>query len=60
MKTILLIEDNEEIRENMGEILELSNYKVLTAADGKEGVALAIQNKPDLIVCDIMMPVLDG
>jgi len=60
MKTILLIEDNEEIRENMGEILELSSYKVLTAADGKEGVALAIQNKPDLIVCDIMMPVLDG
>lgn len=60
MKTILLIEDNEEIRENMGEILELSNYKVLTAADGKEGVALAIQHKPDLIICDIMMPVLDG
>ncbi|MGN6566529.1 MAG: response regulator [Flavipsychrobacter sp.] len=60
MKTILLIEDNEEIRENMGEILELSNYKVLTAADGKEGVAMAIQHKPDLIICDIMMPVLDG
>lgn len=60
MKTILLIEDNEEIRENMGEILELSNYKVLTAADGKEGVAQAIQHKPDLIICDIMMPVLDG
>lgn len=60
MKTILLIEDNEEIRENMAEILELSNYKVITAANGKEGVEQAMQNKPDLIVCDIMMPVLDG
>jgi DNA-binding response OmpR family regulator len=60
MKTILLIEDNQDIRENMAEILEMSNYKVLTAQDGKEGVALAVQNNPDLIVCDIMMPVLDG
>jgi len=60
MKNILLIEDNEDIRENMAEILEMSNYKVYTASDGKEGVALAVQNKPDLIVCDIMMPVLDG
>lgn len=60
MKSILLIEDNEEIRENMAEILEMSNYKVWTAPDGKEGVALAIQHTPDLIVCDIMMPVLDG
>ena len=60
MKTILFIEDNEDIRENMQEILELSNYKVLTAPDGREGVALAVQHKPDLIVCDIMMPVLDG
>jgi CRP-like cAMP-binding protein len=60
MKNILLIEDNEDIRENMAEILEMSHYKVYTASDGKEGVALAMQNKPDLIVCDIMMPVLDG
>lgn len=60
MKSILLIEDNDEIRENMAEILEMSNYKVYTAPDGKEGVALAVQQKPDLIICDIMMPVLDG
>jgi CRP/FNR family cyclic AMP-dependent transcriptional regulator len=60
MKSILLIEDNQEIRENMAEILEMSNYKVHTAPDGKEGVALAMEHKPDLIVCDIMMPVLDG
>src|SRR4051812_14969455 len=60
MKKILLIEDNDEIRENTAEILELSNYKVLTAENGKRGVELAMGNKPDLIVCDIMMPVLDG
>ncbi len=60
MKTVLLIEDNRDIRENLAEILELSNYKVLTAADGKEGVTMALNNHPDLIVCDIMMPVLDG
>jgi len=60
MKTILLIEDNVDIRENTAEILELSNYKVFMAEDGKRGVALALEYKPDLIVCDIMMPVLDG
>lgn len=60
MKTILLIEDNTVIRENMAEILELSDYKVFTAKDGKEGVALAVEHRPNLIVCDIMMPVLDG
>jgi CRP/FNR family transcriptional regulator, cyclic AMP receptor protein len=60
MKKILLIEDNEEIRENTAEILGLSNYDVITAADGKEGLAKAIGERPDLIVCDIMMPELDG
>lgn len=57
---ILLIEDNDDIRENTAEILELANYKVSTAANGKTGVALALSHKPDLIVCDVMMPVLDG
>jgi CRP-like cAMP-binding protein/AmiR/NasT family two-component response regulator len=60
MKTVLFIEDNEEIRENMGEILELAGYKVFLAANGKEGVAAAIAEKPHIIVCDIMMPELDG
>jgi DNA-binding response OmpR family regulator len=60
MKKILLIEDNEEIRENTAEILELAAYKVFTAEDGKVGVEIALKEKPDLIVCDIMMPVLDG
>ena len=57
---ILLIEDNNEIRENTAEILELANYKVSTAENGKIGVELALKEKPDLIICDIMMPVLDG
>jgi len=60
MKHLLLIEDNNEIRENTAEILELAGYKVRTAENGKVGVELALQEKPDLIICDIMMPVLDG
>jgi CRP-like cAMP-binding protein len=60
MKKILLIEDNVHMRENTAEILSLSNYEVKTAANGKEGVEAALSWKPDLIICDIMMPVLDG
>jgi CRP/FNR family cyclic AMP-dependent transcriptional regulator len=60
MKKILLIEDNDDIRENTAEILELANYKVVTAANGKLGIETALAEQPDLIVCDIMMPVLDG
>jgi CRP/FNR family transcriptional regulator, cyclic AMP receptor protein len=60
MRTILLIEDNDDIRNNTAEILELSNYKVITAENGKAGVEQALKHNPDLIICDIMMPVLDG
>src|SRR6187401_1148490 len=60
MQHILLIEDNKEVRENTAEILELAGYKVNTAADGKKGVEQVNKSKPDLIICDIMMPVLDG
>ncbi len=60
MKKVLLIEDNDEIRENTAEILELADYTVVTAANGKLGVQLALQEKPDLIICDVMMPELDG
>lgn len=60
MKKILIIEDNEEVRENTAEIIELSNYKAITAGNGKEGVEVALKELPDLIICDIMMPVLDG
>ena len=60
MKQILLIEDNKAVRENTAELLELANYKMLVAANGKIGVDLALKHKPDLIICDIMMPDLDG
>ena len=60
MKTILLIEDSDIIRENTAEILELAGYHVLTAENGKVGVENALATRPDLVVCDIMMPVLDG
>ena len=60
MKKILLIEDNAEVRENTAEILSLADYDVTTAKNGKEGVELAQKILPDLVVCDIMMPELDG
>lgn len=60
MKKILLIEDNQEILENTAEILDLAGYEVYTASEGKAGVEKAIECHPDLIVSDIMMPVLDG
>lgn len=60
MKKILVIEDNEEVRENLEEILELSGYEVVTAEDGKVGVEKALTTAPDLILCDVMMPHLDG
>src|SRR5690349_12040541 len=60
MKKILLIEDNNEVRENTTEILQLAGYDVVTASNGKIGVELAQKENPDLIICDIMMPELDG
>ena len=60
MKSILVIDDNPDIRENTAEILELAGYKTFTAENGKKGVEVAQLEKPDLIVCDIMMPELDG
>lgn len=59
-KKILLIEDNPDVRENTTEILELAGYDVVSAPNGKLGVELAQQQAPDLIICDIMMPELDG
>ena len=60
MPTILLLEDNDQIRENTAELLGLAGYAVLAAANGELGVALALDTRPDLVLCDIMMPVLDG
>ncbi len=57
---IALIEDNHDMRENIEEILELADYDVVTAENGKKGVSLIKQELPDLILCDIMMPELDG
>ena len=57
---ILIIEDNQDIRENTAELLELSGYTVETASDGIEGVRMAKFGKPNLVICDIMMPHLDG
>ncbi|MDH4298626.1 MAG: response regulator [Cyclobacteriaceae bacterium] len=60
MKRILLIEDNLDVRENTSEIIELAGYEVISAPNGKIGVEIAQKEKPDLIICDIMMPELDG
>ena len=60
MKSILVIDDNKDIRENTAEILDLAGYKTFTAENGKKGVDVAIREKPDVIICDIMMPELDG
>lgn len=60
MKKILLIEDDAVLRENTAELLELLNYQVNVASNGKIGVEKAKNQHPDLIVCDIMMPELDG
>lgn len=57
---ILIIEDNQDVRENLEELLQLSGYTVLVAPNGKVGTALALKHVPDLILCDVMMPELDG
>jgi CRP-like cAMP-binding protein/CheY-like chemotaxis protein len=59
-KKILVIEDHADVRENTCEILMLANYDVVEAENGKIGVEVAERERPDLIVCDVMMPELDG
>lgn len=60
MIKVLLIEDNDDIRENVIEILELTEYEVLVAKNGKQGIQLAEERIPSIILCDIMMPEMDG
>ena len=60
MKKVLLIEDDAVLRENTAELLELSEYDVTTAQNGKIGIETAKNLLPDIVVCDIMMPELDG
>jgi DNA-binding response OmpR family regulator len=60
MKKVLIIDDSQDVRENIADILSLSNYKVLTADNGLVGINKVEKFKPDIIICDIMMPGLDG
>lgn len=60
MKTILLIEDNKDILENMTEYLELEGYNVLVSDNGKRRIELAKEFIPDLIICDVLMPRMNG
>jgi anti-anti-sigma factor len=60
MTTILAIEDEANILANIQDILELEGFNVLTAANGKVGVELARRHRPDLIICDVSMPELNG
>lgn len=60
MKTILVIEDEPEMRRNLTTILRLENFDPLPAENGLIGVELAKKKKPDVILCDVMMPELDG
>lgn len=60
MKTILIIEDEPEMRRNLATILRLEKYHPVAAENGRAGVEAALKEKPDLILCDVMMPELDG
>lgn len=60
MKTILLIDDTAEILENFTEYLEMEGYKVLASNSGKKGIELAKEFIPDIIICDVLMPEMDG
>jgi DNA-binding response OmpR family regulator len=60
MKQILIIEDDINIRETLSDILELKGYDVIAAEDGQSGILKAARYKPDLIICDIMMPKQNG
>jgi CheY-like chemotaxis protein len=59
-KMVLIVEDDIAIRENTAELLELSGYEVLTAENGKTGFEIAKKDKPDVVICDVLMPVTDG
>jgi len=60
MRKILIIEDNQIIRENIVELLEILEYQAIKANNGKEGVHSILREKPDLILCDVHMPEMNG
>lgn len=59
-KKIVIIDDNEELRNVTKYVLEMEGYEVLTAANGEEGIEIVKKHKPDLILCDLLMPGIDG
>ncbi len=60
MEKVLIIEDEVNLRHNLQEILESNGYRTLTAANGRAGIEIAKAQLPDLILCDVIMPELDG
>ncbi len=60
METILLIESNTDILENLTEYFEMEGYHVLSTNKGKKGIELIKEHTPNLIICDVVMPELDG
>lgn len=60
MENLLVVEDEQALRETLQDILELSGYNVMTAKNGKQGYDMIIEHKPDLVLCDVNMPELDG
>jgi CheY-like chemotaxis protein len=60
MATILIVDDDKDVVELLRFISDRDGHRILTAGDGREGVDLAVKEKPDLVIMDIMMPELDG
>ena len=60
MIKVLIIEDDSSLKMGLRDLLEANGYSVTTADNGKDGISLVLQNKPDIIICDILMPALDG
>src|SRR6056297_2559235 len=57
---ILIIEDEQEVREEITDILKFEGYDVIPVSGGAEGVKAAVENSPDIVICDILMPEMDG
>ena len=60
MATLLVIEDEAPLRANLVRLLTAEGYQVITAANGDEGIRRARADRPDLVICDILMPLVDG
>ncbi|HWQ36007.1 MAG TPA: response regulator [Blastocatellia bacterium] len=59
-RKVLVVDDNDDIREMLAVLLDMQGYKVVVAADGEEAVSVANREEPDVILMDVMMPKLDG